>query len=164
YRVAGTAPDQAAFPVLAMLVALALSTHSQCLFGLDGADAMARYRLYPLKCRQILAAKNAAFLIVLCCLTAPLSLLPGLASGMAVLAIGNRNSVLKSFPQRRWRFAGAAFPVGCLQIIALFFAGSVVTHADARWILACALAWLASLWHYGRVWDRLIVAVRRNDT
>ena len=36
YRLLARDPDRAAFPMLAMLAALALSTYAQCLFSLDG--------------------------------------------------------------------------------------------------------------------------------
>ncbi|MGH9583610.1 MAG: hypothetical protein ACRD4O_11800, partial [Bryobacteraceae bacterium] len=54
YRLMSPRPDPAAFPVLSALVALALSTHAQSLFGFEFASGMTRYRLLPLRGWQIL--------------------------------------------------------------------------------------------------------------
>jgi hypothetical protein len=61
YRFLTPHPDAGAYPILAMLVALALSTCAQVLFRLDGGPGATRYRLLPLRGWQILLAKDAAF-------------------------------------------------------------------------------------------------------
>jgi len=58
YRFLGRQVDAEAFPVLAIMVVLALSTYAQCLFGLDWPHGWTRYRLLPLRGWQILLAKD----------------------------------------------------------------------------------------------------------
>jgi hypothetical protein len=44
YRIFGAHPDPAAFTIIGLLVALAMSTCAQSLFGLDGDGGVTRYR------------------------------------------------------------------------------------------------------------------------
>ncbi len=115
YRFFFHAPDPAAYPIFALLVALALSTYAQCLFGLDSGSAFTRYRLLPLPLWQILLAKDVAYLSILIILVAPLSLSAGLTSGLAALAIGRYSSVRRRNPQYRWRFIGGRVMVGVMR-------------------------------------------------
>ena len=145
YRLTAHA-DAAAFPILAILVALALSTMAQSLFGLDSAAGATRYRLLPLAQKQILLAKDIAFLGVLVVLVLPLSLLPGLTFGLTALAIGHFPSMHLHLPQQRWRFASGRVIFGALQIvagIALAFAESQVGPGA---LLVAAAAYAASLY------------------
>jgi len=88
YRFFFHALDQAAYPIFALLVALALSTYAQCLFGLDSASALTRHRLLPLPLWQIVLAKDIAYLAILPILVAELSVDAGLTSGLVALAVG----------------------------------------------------------------------------
>lgn len=106
WRLAATHPDPEAFPIVAMLVALALSTYAQCLFALDGSGAVTRYRRLAMRDWQILCAKDAAWLALLCVLAAPLSLPSGLAFGLTALSIGHFPSMRHCPPLHRRRFAG----------------------------------------------------------
>ena len=154
YRAIAIHPDPAAFPVFALLVALALSTGAQCLFGLDSAAAITRYRLLPLRGWQILLAKDAAFLGVLLLLVLPLSPVPGLTFGLTALAIGHFTSVSTPLPQVRWRFLGGRMISGVPQaILSLVF--GVAASRGAPWLLGAAgLCWLGSLRICGRRWER----------
>ena len=49
-------------PVLSILIALALITYAQSLFGVDFGSGMTLYRLLPLRGWEILLAKDLAFL------------------------------------------------------------------------------------------------------
>lgn len=155
YRLLAHKPDPHAFPILALLVALALSTYAQCLFGLDARSGLTRYRLLPLRGWQILLAKDIAYLAILLVLVLPLDALPGLTAGLAGLAIGHHAAVLTPSPQKRWRFTGGAIlPVGIFQI----FSGTALGIAEHRegilyFALAAALFTVSLFW-YGRVWDR----------
>jgi hypothetical protein len=154
YRVLAVHPDPAAFPILALLVALALSTGAQCLFGLESASALARYRLLPLRGWQILLAKDVAVLGVLLLLVLPLSMLPGLTFGLTALAAGHFPSVSRRLPQRRWRFLGGRMISGVPQAV-LGLALGISAWRGAPWLLAVAgFLWLVSLLACGRRWER----------
>lgn len=153
YRILAPHPDTAAFPILALLVALALSTGAQCLFGLDSAAAMTRYRLLPLRGWQILLAKDTAVIGVLLLLVLPLNVPSGLTFGLTALAIGHFPSVLKPSPQLRWRFLGGRMISGVPQIVAGFALGFAVSQG-LPWILPLvAVAWLLSLQTCGHRWE-----------
>jgi len=154
YRLTARILDPEAGVILSLLVALALSTQAQSLFGLDLPWGMLRYRLLPLQGREILLAKDAAFLAILLILVLPLAPLPGLAAGLVALGIGHHDSVLRPMPQHRWRFIGGAiFPTGFFQVI-LMMATGVAVARQSLWYFAGATAfYLASLWYYGRRWD-----------
>lgn len=155
YRVLSVHPDPAAFPVLAILVALALSTYTQSLFGLEFGSGITRYHLLPLRGWQILMAKNLAFLGVLLLLVLPLDPLCGLSFGLISLAVGHHSSVLMRLPQQRWRFTGGRLlPVGLVQIIASMGAGmEEQQHGIVVLALSAATCFL-SLVCYGKLWDR----------
>lgn len=151
YRFGSAHADPAALPILGMLVALALSTFAQSLFGLDFDSGLTLCRLLPLRPWEILLAKDVAFLAVLLPLIAALDPLPGLTFGLASLAVGHHSSVKLRLPQRRWRFAGGRLlPAGALQVLASVGLG-VAEMRRGRAYLGCALGvYLVSLWFYGR--------------
>ncbi len=155
YRLMSHKPDPNAFPILALLVALALSTYAQCLFGLDAKSGLMRYRLLPLRGWEILLAKDIAYLAVLFVLVLPLAPLPGLTAGLAGLAIGHHASVRTPSPQKRWRFTGGTFfPIGIVQVFAGTALG-IAAHRQGLLYFAIALVSFAvSLFCYGIVWDR----------
>jgi len=109
----------------------------------------------PLRGFEILLAKDVAFLCVAAVLVAPLALLPGLAGALVALAVGHHASVLRPAPQMRWRFTGGTlWPSGFFQVVPLVAVG-VATGRGSLWYLGLAfLAYLISLWYFGRVWDR----------
>jgi hypothetical protein len=111
------APPEAR-PILAIVIALALSTQAQCLFGLDGASGATRSRLLPLPAWQILAAKDLAWLSVLVLLTVPFDPLAGVTFGLAALAIGRYPALRRRIPLERWRFAGGELRFGVAQVAA----------------------------------------------
>jgi hypothetical protein len=121
------------------------------LFGLDGAGGLSRYRLLPLRGWHILAAKDAAFLLVAMLLVAPLAPLAGLGSALVALAMGRRPSVEDPRPQPRWRFSAGTSPVyGVVEVMAMAWAASAIFFTSTLVLLPCVAAWLASLWWYGR--------------
>src|SRR5262249_5700974 len=126
FRVAGLLPREALLP-MTIAVALAFSTYTQALFGLDGASGMTRYRLLPIPGWQILAAKDAAFLLVSVVLTLPLAPLPAAGGALCALAIGRSASVHARIRVMRWRFAsGASFGASMMQVVAIC--------ASAAWV------------------------------
>jgi hypothetical protein len=142
--------------ILTLLVLMALSSYAQCLFGLDGRGGLTRYRLLPLAGWQILAAKDAAFLLAVVPLTLPLEPFAGTGAALIALAIGHGNSVSNPRSQVRWRFsAGGPFLVdGLIQVVAMAFAASSIFFYSAAFLIPCAAMWIGSLWWYGRVSER----------
>lgn len=138
YRLFYTAPDPAAYPIFSLLIALALSTYAQCLFELDSQSARTRYRLLPVRPREILLAKDAAFLGLLLLLTLPLSPVAGMTFGFAALAIGHFPALRRN-AQYRWRFLGGRFVIGTAQVAF----GASLGLAAANTSLAFALLPLA---------------------
>jgi hypothetical protein len=150
WRLLAAHPDPAAFPILSMVAAMALSTCAQCLFALDGESGITRYRLLPLPGWRIVLAKDSAFLAVLLLAVLPLSLVPGLSFGMAALALGRYPSLHIRIPQERWRFTSGRVVWGASQGIV----GAMLGFAGALGIAAVLYA--LSLWWAGRQWDRRI--------
>jgi hypothetical protein len=150
YRLIGPRPDPAAFPILAILVALTLSTYAQALFGLEPAAGVARYRSMPLPVWRILLAKDIAWLAVLLVLVLPLDPAAGLAFGFTALAIGHVPSVFLRAPQQRWRFTAGRVMFGVMQMVAGAALGFAASRQSAAFGLVSAALWLLSLWVCGR--------------
>jgi hypothetical protein len=155
YRAAGPALPPESFMVMTVLVVVALSSYAQCLFGLDGAGGLSRYGLLPLRGWQILAAKDAAFLLIVVVLVAPLAPLAGLGAALVALAMGHRSSVEDPRPQTRWRFSAGTSPVyGVVEVMVMASAASAIYFTSVLVLLPCVAAWLGSLWWYGRTMER----------
>jgi hypothetical protein len=144
YRFFFHRPDQAAYPIFALLAALALSTYAQSLFGLDSGGAITRYRLLPLPLWQIVLAKDIAYLTILVVLVAPLSLAAGLTSGLVALAIGRSSSIRRRNPQYRWRFTGGRMMVGVPQIVLGFGLGFAAHRVSAAFLGIAAAGYCVS--------------------
>lgn len=154
YRAAGLNLPREAFVAMSVLVVLALSSYAQCLFGLDGAGGLGRYRLLPVPGWRILLAKDAAFLMVMLVLALPLAVIPAMAAALVALAMGHAPSVETPRPQTRWRFSsGGSLLFGFAQAIAMGVAASGVAYS-AWFFLACVVAWAGSVWWYGRELER----------
>jgi hypothetical protein len=143
-RLLGGISDPAAFPILAMLAGLALSTYAQSLFALDGEGGLTRYHLLPLTLWRIVLAKDAAYLAVLLVIVLPLSIVPGLAFGLIALALGRYPAMRLGLLQQRWRFTSGRALWGVLQCVA----GAAAGFAGA-WHVALVL-YLFSLWWAAR--------------
>ena len=137
--------------VMTVLIVLSLASYAQCLFGLEAQGGLTRYRLMPLHGWYILAAKDAAFLIVVLIVTLPAAPLAGLAAGLAALTVGHAASLREGREQTRWRFSsGASFGNGVTQVLLL--AGACVTeYRITPWILIlCVISCVISAFWYGR--------------
>jgi hypothetical protein len=148
YRLLGPKlPVEAVVP-LTILVVLALSSYAQCLFGLDGEGGLGRYRLLPVSGWQILAAKDAAFLLVAVPMTLPLAPVSGLSASLMALALGHGPSVTEYRAQTRWRFSsGASVMYGFVQAALM----AMAAINDQRLALPLAgVVCLGSLVYYGR--------------
>jgi len=122
-------PDPAAYPVLSLLAALALSTSVQSPFALDGDSGLTRYRLLPMRGWQILLAKDAAWLAILLLAVLPLAVVPGLTFGLTSLAVARYPALRLHLPQERWRFTSGRVLWGVSQCILagmLGFAGALL--------------------------------------
>ncbi|MES1257302.1 MAG: hypothetical protein ABUS51_02685 [Acidobacteriota bacterium] len=151
YRLAMRALPSEALMSITLLITLALSSYAQCLFGLESKSGLTRYQLMPLAGWKVIAAKDAAFLIVAVTLTLPLAPLTGLASALALLAFGHAPSTEERREQTRWRFSsGASLSSGITQTIALAGAGVTAFRITPLILIPCAIACAASAWWYGR--------------
>jgi hypothetical protein len=140
FRLVAAKPDPEAFPMLAMLVALALSTYTQCLFALDGRGGLTRYALLPMPWWRVVLAKDACWLAVLLVLVTPLDIAPGMAFGFTVLAVGHYPAMRHRLPLHRWRFAGGRVFFGVSQMVLGATIGfGAIHHAAAYLMLAAAL-------------------------
>lgn len=156
YRIASRAPEPDAFFGIALMIVLALSTYAQCLFGLESAAGLTRYRLLPLRGWEILLSKDIAFLGIAVLLVLPNAALTGLAAALLALAVGHHAAVRLPMPQTRWRFMGSpSIGLGIVQTVAMFGAGGAVYRASALMILPCAVFYLISVWFYGRELERV---------
>jgi hypothetical protein len=154
YRAAGLLPSDAHLPGT-LLVALAISTCAQTIFGLDGRAGMTRYHLLPIRGWQILLAKDVAFMAVSVLLTAALDPLAGLAASMAGLAAARIPAVRETRWQIRWRLqAGAGFGPAFAQILALIAAATTTHLVSPLFAAAPAVVWAYSLWWGGREFER----------
>lgn len=152
WRVAGPPLPREAYLQMTLLAVLALSSYTQCLFGLDGEGGLSRYRLLPLGGWQVLAAKDAAFLAIVVLLSLPLAPLPGLGSGFVCLALGHGPSINEPRPQARWRFStGVSVMLGFVQVIAMAIAGAAIEFVSVLALAPCVALWLGSLWWHGRL-------------
>ena len=155
FRAAGLLPADAFLP-MTIVTMLAFSTYAQTLFGLDGEGGMTRYRLLPLPGWQILAAKDAPFLMVSVLLTLPLAPVAGLAGALSALAMGHHASVTHHSNQVRWRFSsGVSFGASIFQVVAMV-AAAAAANAMPLLVVPCAGAYAWSTWWYGRAMERQI--------
>jgi hypothetical protein len=155
YRLFGAPLPPEAFLAVTILVVLALSSYAQCLFGLDGAGGLSRYRLLPLRGWQILAAKDAAFLVVLAPLLLPLAPLAGLGAAFVALAVGQEPSVRTIRPQTRWRFSsGSSVVLGLVQAGIMGTAAAGIQFTSVLLLIPCVLGWWLSVWVCGRILEQ----------
>ena len=151
YRFVGPALPAEALLAMTILIVVALSSYAQCLFGLDGAGGWSRYRLLPLRGWRILAAKDAAFLLVVAVLVGPLAPLAGMGAAFVALAMGRKPAVEDPRPQTRWRFSAGTSPMyGVVEVMAMASAAAAIFLTSALIMAPCVAAWLGSLWWYGR--------------
>ena len=121
----------------------------------DGRGGLARYRLLPLRGWKILAAKDAAFLMVAIPLTLPLAPLAAAGAALVALALGHEPSVSRPRRQMRWRFSsGGSLVFGILQAVLMAMAGAGISFSTPLFLVPCLAGWAFSLWHYGRVLDQ----------
>lgn len=154
-------PDPAARSILSLLVAMAISSYANCLFGLDrSASTMARYRLLPLEGWEILLGKDMSFLATLTVLLLPLDLFVGLTSGFVALAVGHHASVKMAAPMPRWRFSGSRLFPGLVGGIGGLALGLAEHQRGILYLFASIALWVASIAIYGRIFSRQVFTIR----
>lgn len=154
YRFLAAHPDPAASSIMSLLVALAISTCAQSLFGLDGDSGLTRYHLLPATGWEILCAKDIAFMAILMVLLLPLDPWPGLTFGLVALAAGHHSSVLLDLPQQPGRFASGQLPFGAMQTALGLIFGFVENARGPIVLVLAAMTCLVSVYYYGRRWER----------
>lgn len=136
--------------VLTVCIAIVLSSYAQTLYGLDRSGDLTRYRLLPIPTWQILAARDASYLLAGVILTLPLAPLAGLAAFLTALILGRRNSLSRRTEQTRWRFSmSPAFSSGLIQMIAIVFAASATAHGTPLALVPIAAVYALTFRFYG---------------
>lgn len=135
YRFLTASPDPAAFPILSILIGLAISTFAQSLFGLDSRSAWTRFHLLPVSMKAIVLSKDIALLSFVLFLTIPLSPIAGVAFTACSLAIGHAGAAKRLGLLARWRFASGSVLLGGLQ----FTIGTALALAAAERSMMFAL-------------------------
>jgi hypothetical protein len=155
YRLFAAKPDPAAFPILAILIALAAGSYAQCLFGRDlESSAVTRYRILPIRGRTILLEKGLAFLLITFLLTAPVHVVAGLTYGFAALAFGHHASIIHAAPLRAWRFSGSRLYIGVTQGVFAIILAFGAAERGLIYLAASVALYAISLLVYGWIWDR----------
>ena len=155
YRMFGPPLPHEAFMAMTVLVVGSMSSYAQCLFGLDGEGGRSRYRLLPVRGWQLLLAKDAAFLIVVLPLTFTVAILPGIGAALVALAVGHAPAVEHPRRQTKWRFStGGGLGNGVVQVIALAMTASGIALTSVWFIVPAILAWLISLYWFGKDVDQ----------
>ncbi len=155
YRLLAAKPDPAAFPILAILIALAAGSYAQCLFGRDlESSAITRYRVLPIRGHRILFAKGVAFLLITFLLTAPIHAAAGLTYGFAALALGQHASIIHPAPLRAWRFSGSRVYISVIQGVFAIMLAFAAAERGLAYLGASVVLYVISLFVYGWLWDR----------
>jgi hypothetical protein len=153
YRFFANVPQVEAYPILALLIGVSLSTYAQRTFALDGAGGRVRYRLLPLRGWQLLAAKDAAYLLVGGLLVLPLGLLPGMTFHFLALAVGRYPALRLGVPQRAWRFMSGDVRFGVVQILLGVIAGLGCARVSSLFLVAAVGVYAVSVSVGGRWWE-----------
>jgi hypothetical protein len=155
YRLFAARPDPAAFPILAILIALAAGSYAQCLFGRDlESSGVTRYRILPIRGRTILFEKGLAFLLITFLLTAPIHAVAGLTYGFTALAFGHHASIVHAAPLRAWRFSGSRLYIGVTQGVFGIILAFGAAERGVTYLAASVALYTISLFVYGWIWDR----------
>jgi len=155
YRYLYTKPQPEAYPVLSLLVVLALSTMAQNLFAMDGVGGRLRWQVSPKRGYLILLRKGMVLVAVAVGLTLGLSPVGALAGILAALAIGHHCSVMSPLDCGAWRFTTGQFaPAGFLQVIGMFSCGISASRGDLIFLGIAVVSYGMSLLVYGWVLEK----------
>ena len=151
YRIFDPHPDPTAQVVISGLIVILLSTAAQANSAFDAESAVARGLLLPLTGRDVLLARDLAWLLVLLVLTVPYGWFGVAAGGCLALAVGHRTALGPPIEQTRWQFAsGQLAPTGLFQIFGIALAISTTQQFGPAVLPVAAAIWWASLEWFGR--------------
>ncbi len=158
YRLLATTPTDPAMPlVLGHMVVILVSTMAQVQPGFDAESGLTRYRLLPVTGRDLLLARDAAWLILVVVLTLGYPVIPCLSAALIALAAGHSSLSEKARPrveQRRWNFSsGFLAPTGMTQIFGIVVCGALSAQYGWPVLVAAAGIYAGSVAWYGRVLD-----------
>ncbi len=149
-------PDPAAFPILAILVALCAGNYAQCLFGRDvGSSAITRYHLLPVRGSTILLAKGWACLLITFILVAPIQPLVGMTYAFTAVGFGHHASVIHASRLRAWRFSGSRLYIGVAQGVAGIVLAFGAAQRGIGYLGVSVMVYAISLVLYGHVAERV---------
>jgi len=155
YRWLAHAPSAEAFPILSMLVAVALSTVAQQMFGWETAGSMARYRLLPLAGWRLLLAKDLSYLSITGLLCLPLNVGCGMTFSLVALSLGRWTSIRQPIAQKSWRFTRGNARFGAAQLLAGMLAGLGYARVGPWFLMGAAVLWMGSLYAGQAWWNRV---------
>jgi len=151
YRTLDAHADPMAQVVIGGLVVILLSTLAQANSSFEAESAVARGLLLPLTGRDVLLARDLAWLVLMLVVGAPCRWVDCLSAGFVALAAGHRTMLAPPMEQTRWQFAsGQLAPTGLLQIAGIVLAVSTAQQFGFGVLPVCVGAWWASLEWFGR--------------
>ncbi len=152
YRLLGRAPEPEAFPILSLLVGIAMSTMGQRMLRLDDGRALLRYRLLPIAGWKLLVTQDMTLLIPLSVMVSLLSLRTGVAFGLVAIAVGRYPSLRQRANQRRWRFVGGDPRFGAAQVVLGGLAGIGTARTGLRVLGVALVLYVVSVFWGERLW------------
>ncbi|KAA6462981.1 hypothetical protein DYQ86_06500 [Acidobacteria bacterium AB60] len=158
YRLFGHSPEPEAFPMLSLLVGIAMSTMAQRMLSMDEGRAMLRYRMLPIDGWKLLVVQDAVLVLLVGIMVLPLNLQAGLAFSLVAIAVGRYPSLKQQTKQRRWRFVGGDPRFGVVQVL-LGVAARIGAARIGLSVLAYAfLLYAGSVFWGHRLWKRLRIS------
>ena len=154
YRLFEHTPEQEAFPILSLLVAIAMSTVAQRMLSLDEGRAVLRYRLLPIAGWKLLVVQDTVFLLLVGIMVLPLNLQVGLAFSFVAIALGRYPSLKQQARQRRWRFIGGDPRFGVAQVLLGGAAGIGTARIGLSMLAYAFILYLGSVLLGEALWKR----------
>jgi hypothetical protein len=158
YRFFGHSSEQETFPILSLLVAIAMSTIAQRMLRLDEGRAILRYRLLPIAGWKLLVIQDTVFLLLVGIMVLPLNLQAGLAFSFVAIALGRYPSLKQQAGQRRWRFIGGDPRFGVAQVLLGGVAGIGAARIGLSMLAYAFILYLGSLLLGEALWKRSLIS------
>ena len=157
YRLFGHSPEQEAFPILSVLVGIAMSTIAQRMLSLDEGRPLSRYRLLPVSGWKLLVVQDTVFVLLVSIMVLPLNLQAGLAFSFVAIAVGRYPSLKRRAEQRRWRFVGGDPRFGAVQVVLGGLAGIGTARVGFSVLAYAFILYLGSVLLGERLWKRSLI-------